>query len=158
MDVSDEHKCGDFGHGQRDGEVQGVSDKEAQDTETGKRRLSAVEVAKHDVSHFYVRGRGYQHGKNQTIAERTLFFIGGKRGNETSVLVMVDSETGKGFAHAYSKNGSDADVVLFVLETIRTGAMRVIHIPVKRLRIKFVLYCPIYALNLKIKRANLCRK
>ena len=42
----------------------------------------------------------------------------------------------------------------FVLETIRTGAMRVIHIPVKteethRLRIKFVLYCPICALNLK---------
>ena len=33
------------------------------------------------------------------------------------------------------------------METIRTGAMRVIHIPVKteetqRLRIKFVLYCP----------------
>ena len=41
--------------------------------------------------------------------------------------------------------------------------MRVIHIPVKtevtqRLRIKFVLYCPICALNLKIKRANFCRK
>ena len=37
---------------------------------------------------------------------------------------------------------------LFVLETICTGAMRVIHIPVKteetqRLRIKCVLYCPI---------------
>ena len=51
----------------------------------------------------------------------------------------------------------------FVLETIRTGAMRVIRIPVKteetqRLRIKFVLYCPICALNLKIKRANFCRK
>ena len=54
-------------------------------------------------------------------------------------------------------------VCLFVLETIRTGVMRVIHIPVKteetqRLRIKFVLYCPICALNLKIKRANFCRK
>ena len=52
---------------------------------------------------------------------------------------------------------------LFVLETIRTGAMRVIHIPVKteetqRLRIKIVLYCPICALNLKIKRTNNCRK
>ena len=47
------------------------------------------------------------------------------------------------------------DRVCFVLETIRTGAMRVIHIPVKteesqRLRIKFVLYCPVCALNLKI--------
>ena len=36
---------------------------------------------------------------------------------------------------------------LFVLETIRTGTTRVIHITVKteetqRLRIKFVLYCP----------------
>ena len=29
VDVSDEHKCDDFGHGQRDGEVQDVSDKEA---------------------------------------------------------------------------------------------------------------------------------
>ena len=43
---------------------------------------------------------------------------------------------------------------ILVLETIRTGAMRVIHIPVKteetqRLRIKFVLYCPICALNVK---------
>ena len=49
----------------------------------------------------------------------------------------------------------------FVLEPIRTGAMRVIHIPTEetqRLRIKFVLYCPICALDLKIKRANLCRK
>ena len=51
----------------------------------------------------------------------------------------------------------------FVLETIRTGAMRIIHIPVKteetqRLRIKFVLCCPICALNLKIKRANFCLK
>ena len=50
--------------------------------------------------------------------------------------------------------------VCFVSETIRTGAMRVIHIPVKteetqRLRIKFVLYSPICALDLKIKRANL---
>ena len=59
--------------------------------------------------------------------------------------------------------GVDAVFVCFVLETIRTGAMRVIHIPVKteetqRLRIKFVLYCPICALNLKIKRANFCRK
>ena len=48
---------------------------------------------------------------------------------------------------------------LFVLETIRTGAMRAVHISVKteetqRLRIKFVQYCPIYAFNLKIKRAN----
>ena len=39
---------------------------------------------------------------------------------------------------------------MFVLETICTGTMRVIHIPVKteetqRLRIKFVLYCPICA-------------
>ena len=38
-------------------------------------------------------------------------------------------------------------VCLFVLETIRTSTMRVIHITVKteetqRLRIKFVLYCP----------------
>ena len=54
-------------------------------------------------------------------------------------------------------------VLFFVLETIRTGAMRVIHIPVKteetqRLRIEFVLYCPICALNLKIKRAKFCRK
>ena len=54
-------------------------------------------------------------------------------------------------------------VIFFVLETIRTGAMRVIHIPVKteetqRLRIKFVLYCSICTLNLKIKRANFCRK
>ena len=44
----------------------------------------------------------------------------------------------------------DMAVCLF-LETIRTGAMRVIHIPVKtqetqRLRIKFVLYCPICAM------------
>ena len=60
--------------------------------------------------------------------------------------------------------GSSSIVIcLFVLETIRTGAMRVIHIPVKteetqRLRIKFVLYCPICALDLKIKRANFCRK
>ena len=41
--------------------------------------------------------------------------------------------------------------------------MPVIHIPLKteetqRLRVKFVLYCPICALNLKIKRANFCRK
>ena len=41
--------------------------------------------------------------------------------------------------------------------------MRVIHISVKTdetqiLRIKFVLYCPTCALNLKIKRANFCRK
>ena len=55
------------------------------------------------------------------------------------------------------------EVFVFVLETIRTGAMRIIHIPVKteetqRLRIKFLLYCPICALNLKIKRANFCRK
>ena len=54
------------------------------------------------------------------------------------------------------------ETTFFVLETIRTGAMRVIHIPVKTeemqtLRIKFVLYCPICALNLKIKRANFCR-
>ena len=53
--------------------------------------------------------------------------------------------------------------ICFDLETIRTGTMRVVHIPVKteetqRLRIKFVLYCPISALNLKIKRANFCRK
>ena len=52
---------------------------------------------------------------------------------------------------------------LFVLETIRTGAMRVVHIPVKteetqRLRIEFVLYCPICALDLKLKRADFCRK
>ena len=38
-------------------------------------------------------------------------------------------------------------MMFVVLETIRTGAMRVIHITVKteetqRLRIKFVLYCP----------------
>ena len=50
-----------------------------------------------------------------------------------------------------------------VLETIRTSAMRVVHIPVQteetqRLRIKIVLCCPICALNLKIKRANFCRK
>ena len=48
---------------------------------------------------------------------------------------------------------------LFFLETICTGAMRVIQIHMKteetqRLRIKFVLCCPICALNLKIKRAN----
>ena len=54
-------------------------------------------------------------------------------------------------------------IVFFFFETIRTGAMGVIHIPVKteetrRLRIKFVLCCPICALDLKIKRANLCRK
>ena len=54
-------------------------------------------------------------------------------------------------------------LALFVLETIRTGAMRVIHIPVKteetqRLRMKFVLYCPVCAFNLKNKRANFCRK
>ena len=52
---------------------------------------------------------------------------------------------------------------LFVLETILTGAMRVIHITVKteetqRLRIKFVLYCPTSVFNLKIKRANFFRK
>ena len=52
---------------------------------------------------------------------------------------------------------------VFVLETIRTGAMRVVHIPVKteetqRLRIKFVLYCPMCAFNLEIKRADFCRK
>ena len=112
VDVSDEHKCDDFGHGQRDGEVQDVRDKEAWDYETENRRLSAVEVAKHDVSHFCVRGRAHQHGENQTIAERRLFFIGGKRAaNETSVLVVVDSETGMGFAQACRKNGSDADVL-----------------------------------------------
>ena len=54
-------------------------------------------------------------------------------------------------------------VCFFVLETIRTGAMRVIHIPVKteetqRLRIKFVLHCPICALNLKIKRTSVGNK
>ena len=97
------------GHGQRDGEVQDVRDKEAWDYETGKRRMSAMEVAKHDVSHFCVRGRAHQHGENQTIAERRLSFIGGKRAaNETSV---VDSETGMGFEHACRKNGSDADVL-----------------------------------------------
>ena len=51
----------------------------------------------------------------------------------------------------------------FFFLTIRTGAMRVVHIPVKteetqRLRIEFVLYCPICAFNLKIKRINFCRK
>ena len=49
-------------------------------------------------------------------------------------------------------------LLFFVLETIRTGAMRVVHIPVKteetqRLRIKFVLYCLVCAFNLRIKRA-----
>ena len=112
VDVSDEHKCDDLGYGQRDGEVQDVRDKEAWDYETGKRRLSAVEVAKHDVSHFCVRGRAHQHGENQTIAERRLSFIGGKRAaNETSVLVMVDSETDMGLAHACRKNVSGADVL-----------------------------------------------
>ena len=64
--------CDDFGHGQRDGEVQDVSDNEAWDHETRKRRLSAVEVAKHDVSHFCIRGRGRgrQH-KAATNTERT---------------------------------------------------------------------------------------
>ena len=51
----------------------------------------------------------------------------------------------------------------FVLETIRTGTMRVIHITVKtegtqRLRIKFALYCPTWIVNLKNKRAYYCRK
>ena len=41
-----------------------------------------------------------------------------------------------------------------VLETMRTGAMRVVHIPVKteetqRLRIKFVLNCPICGFQLE---------
>ena len=49
---------------------------------------------------------------------------------------------------------------LFVLETIRTGAMRVIlkTAETQRLRVKLVLYCPICAFNWKIKRANFCRK
>ena len=50
--------------------------------------------------------------------------------------------------------------LLFVLETIRTGAMRAIHIPVKteetqRLRIKFVLYCPICASKLENQTSEL---
>ena len=47
----------------------------------------------------------------------------------------------------------------FVSETIRTGTMRVVHIPVKteetqRLRIKFVLYCPICAFNTFCRKSN----
>ena len=75
----------------------------------------------------------------------------------------VTAETEQGLRRLQQLSAhSRVPSVLFVLETIRTGAMRVIHIPVKdeetqRLRIKFVLYCPICALDLKIKRAILCR-
>ena len=80
------------------------------------------------------------------IADGTVNVSGGDQRLRTSTLIQARP-----------------DRVCFVLETIRTGAMRVIHIPVKteetqRLRIKFVLYCPFCALNLKIKRANFCRK
>ena len=52
---------------------------------------------------------------------------------------------------------------LFVLDKIRTSAMRVIHITVKteetqRLRVKFVLYCLTWGFNLKIERTHFCRK
>ena len=53
---------------------------------------------------------------------------------------------------------SSAKHFCFVWETIRTDAMRVKTDETQRLRIKFVLYCPICALNLKIKRAFFCRK
>ena len=57
------------------------------------------------------------------------------------------------FVVEFSRSHGNGLMMFFVLETIRTGAMRVIHIPVKteetqRLRIKFVLYCPICALDL----------
>ena len=50
-----------------------------------------------------------------------------------------------------------------VLETIRTGAMRVIHIIVKteetqRLRVKFVLYCPICAYKHKQIYHSICQQ
>ena len=71
------------------------------------------------------------------------------------------------FLASHTSSASSLDVgidsmLMFVLflETIRTGGMRVIHIPVKteetqRLRIKFVLYCPICAFKLENQTSSL---
>ena len=130
VEATKEHK---LEHGQMDDEVQGVSDKEkpeqgGEDEAEGRTAKaakdpggpSAAGVAKHAVSHWpyrswcshCVKGRGRSRlHKAAADTERTTpvlsadyCFVGGERAeNESPVLMMIDSETSRMFAHVCRK-------------------------------------------------------
>ena len=125
MEASNQHK---LEHGQRDDEVQGVSDEERTaelgDEEEVEGRAakaakdlgapSAAEEAKHAT--LYLTGCTEAGtliaSEEEAGAASNYCVIGGERAaNESPVVVIVDFETDMVFAHVCRKKGSDADVL-----------------------------------------------
>ena len=97
-------------------------------------------------------GKGTVEEEGDVEEEGCCQLMGCTRGSGQMSVAFTTFGTGKPRGRGQAPGrGVWTGVVCFVLQTIRTGAMRVIHIPVKteetqRLRIKFVLYCPICAM------------